>query len=223
MEILKDDIIKSFNRIALLEDKWDHNQNYEQLLLREVESGLENGLDIGCGTGEFTKKLSRKIDNVLGIDISPVMIEEAKRRHSAGNIQYIVKDFDEINEDAKYDCIVSIATFHHLDMETALPKINRLLNENGVLIILDLYDRKGAIDFILDLAAAPANLILKRVKNGKMGENLEEIEAWKEHSKIDNYMTYKSLKNIYNKHFGKDVRIRRLLFWRYVMIYRKRH
>jgi len=219
---LKEDIIRSFNRIALLEDKWDHNQNYEQLLLKEVKNQLKNGLDIGCGTGEFTKKVSKRIDNVLGIDISPVMIEEAKIRHPARNIQYMVKDFDELDEHVKYDCIVSIATFHHLNMETTLPKINRLLNENGVLIVLDLYDRKGLIDFILDLVAIPANFILRRLKNRKTKENFEEIEAWKEHSKIDNYMTYKSIKELYNNYFGKDTEIRRLLFWRYILIYRKR-
>lgn len=218
---MKEDIITSFNRIALLEDKWDHNQNYEKLLLREINCGLKNGLDIGCGTGEFTKKLSKRIDNVSGIDISPVMIEEAKKRNSSENIQYVVKDFDELDENIKYDCIVSIATFHHLNMETTLPKIDRLLNENGILIVLDLYDRKGLIDLIFDLAAVPANIVLRRLKNGKIKESLEEIEAWKEHSKIDNYMTYKSLKNMYNKHFGKDMKIKRLLFWRYIMIYRK--
>lgn len=218
---MKEDIIKSFNRIALLEDKWDHNQNYEKLLLKEVENRFKHGLDIGCGTGEFTKEFAKRIDNVLGIDISPVMIEEAKRRHSAENIQYMIKDFDELDENVKYDCIVSIATFHHLNMETALLKIKQLLNDNGVLVVLDLYDRKGVIDFVLDLVAVPANIILKRLKNGKIKESFEEIEAWKEHSKIDNYMTYKSLKKTYSEYFGVDVKIKRLLFWRYIMVYRK--
>ncbi|KAJ51917.1 ubiquinone/menaquinone biosynthesis C-methylase UbiE [Clostridium tetanomorphum] len=218
---MKEDIVKSFNKIALLDDKWDHNQNYEKLLLSEVDSGLKNALDIGCGTGEFTQKLSKRVDSVLGIDISPIMVEEAKKRHTSNNIQYIVKDFDELNENTKYDCIVSVATFHHLDIETALPKINRILNKNGILIVLDLYDRKGLIDFVLDLVAVPANLILEKLKNGKTKEHVEEIQVWKEHSNLDNYMTYKDLKKIYNNHFGNSIKFKRLLFWRYIMIYRK--
>jgi ubiquinone/menaquinone biosynthesis C-methylase UbiE len=221
VNILKDVIIKSFNRIALLEDKWDHNQHYEKLLIKEIDNNSKYGLDIGCGTGEFTKKLSKKVSTVIGIDISPIMIEEAKIRHLSKNIQYIVQDFDELDENIKYDCIVSIATFHHLNMETTLLKINRLLNENGVLVILDLYDRSGLIDLALDLVAVPTNIILKKIKNRNTKETLEEAEAWKEHSEIDHYMTFKSLRNIYNKYLGNAVKIRRLLFWRYIMIYRK--
>ncbi len=33
---MKDEIIQSFNKIALLEDKWDHNQRYAKLLLKEI-------------------------------------------------------------------------------------------------------------------------------------------------------------------------------------------
>jgi ubiquinone/menaquinone biosynthesis C-methylase UbiE len=218
---MKQDIINSFNRIALLEDKWDHNQNYGKLLLKQITREMRNGLDIGCGTGEFTKSLSGKMKRVLGIDISPVMIEEAKKRHFQENIKYIVKDFDELDEDQKYDCIVSIATFHHLDLETALPKMRRLLNKDGLLLVLDLYERKGLVDLFLDLIAVPANFVIKRLKNGKRTDNLEEIEAWREHSKIDTYMTYRDLKKIYKKHLVSNVEIRRLLFWRYMVIYRK--
>jgi ubiquinone/menaquinone biosynthesis C-methylase UbiE len=216
---LKEDIISSFNRIALLEDTWDHNQHYEKLLLKEISSESKLGLDIGCGTGEFTKKLAEKVTNVIGIDISPTMIEEAKKRHSSDNIKYLVQDFDELNETIKYDCIVSIATFHHLDIEKALVKINRILTENGSLIILDLYERKGIIDLTLDLIATPLNMMLKKLKNTHITQ--EEIEAWKEHSKIDHYMTFKNLKKTYVKHLGKPVKIKRLLFWRYIMIYKK--
>lgn len=66
---MKDEIIQSFDRIALLEDKWDHNQRYAKLLLKEIDFGLENALDIGCGTGEFTKKIAAKAQRVVGIEL----------------------------------------------------------------------------------------------------------------------------------------------------------
>jgi ubiquinone/menaquinone biosynthesis C-methylase UbiE len=219
---LKQDIINSFNRIALLEDKWDHNQHYEKLLLKEIKNGDGVALDLGCGTGEFTQKLSRKVKRVYGIDIAPIMIKEAEKRHKTNNITYSVKDFDSLNEDVKYDYIISIATFHHLNLDTVLPKIKRLLNKNGVLIVLDLYERKGLIDRILDCIAVPMDLILKRIKIGKIKVNTEEIDAWEEHSHIDNYMTYNKLKKVYNKYLSKEIKVRRLLFWRYLMVYRQK-
>lgn len=218
---LKEDIINSFNRIALLDDKWDHNQHYEKLLISEISNSDGNALDIGCGTGEFTQKLSKKVKSVYGIDLSPVMVEEAMKRHSEENIQYSIQDFDELNEEMKYDFIVSIATFHHLNLETALPKIERLLKRNGKLIVLDLYERKGFIDRFLDCIAVPINHVLKALKNVRSVDT-EEAAAWKEHSHLDEYMTYKELSNVYHKFLSRDVKIKRLLFWRYVLVYKKR-
>ncbi|WP_105616356.1 class I SAM-dependent methyltransferase [Vallitalea okinawensis] len=218
---MKEDIIKSFNRIALLEDNWDHNQHYKKLLIKEVDNIKGIGLDIGCGTGEFTEKFANKVSMVYGIDLSPIMIEEAKKRHSSKNIKYVVQDFDELDEEIRYDYIVSIATFHHLELQSALPKVKRLLKDNGVLIVLDLYERKGLIDSILDFIAVPTNLIVKRIKCGRFKDNREEIEAWEEHSHIDNYMEYGVLKKIYRQYLSGNIKIKRLLYWRYLMVYRK--
>ncbi|MTI47890.1 class I SAM-dependent methyltransferase [Sporosalibacterium faouarense] len=218
---MKDDIINSFNRIALLEDKWDHNQQYEKLLIREISNQDRTALDIGCGTGEFAQKLSKKVQGVYGIDLSPVMIEEAIKRHNEDNIQYNIQDFDEISEDVKYDYIVSIATFHHLNLERALPKIVRLLKENGKLIVLDLYEREGIVDRILDCIAIPANYFLRVLKNGKSVDD-EEKAAWEEHSHLDEYMTFKELSNVYKEYLSKEIKLKRLLFWRYMLVYEKK-
>lgn len=217
---MKEDIIESFNKIALLDDKWDHNQHYEKILLKETIESDGKALDIGCGTGEFTYKLSKKIESVSGIDLSPVMIEEAIKRHSGENIKYSIQDFDQLGEESKFDYVVSVATFHHLNLETALPKIERLLKRNGKLLVLDLYERKGFIDRILDIIAVPSNYIVKMLKNGRSVDE-KEIEAWQEHSHLDKYMTFRELSNIYHKHLSGNIKIKRLLFWRYVLIYKK--
>lgn len=106
------------------------------------------------------------------------MIEEAQKRHFAENIEYQLQDFDSINEKMKYDCIVSIATFHHLDLEIALPKIKEMLNPSGILMVLDLYERKGIFDLLLDIIASPTNVLMKRIMNGSRKTNSEEIAAW---------------------------------------------
>lgn len=218
---MKDKIIESFNRIALLEDKWDHNQRYSKLLLNEIPNGLEKILDIGCGTGEFTKKVAAKAKDVIGIDIAPQMISEAKSRHPAENIKYILQDFDTMEEDELYDCIISIATFHHLSLDKALPKIKNMLKPNGILIVLDLYERKGLLDLFLEVIAIPTNIIMKRIMNGPKHINREEIDAWNQHAAIDKYMTIKNLKETYYRNLGESTKIKRLVYWRYVAIYKK--
>jgi len=218
---MKERVIGSFNKIALLEDKWDHNQRYSKLLLKEIPQVLEKVLDIGCGTGEFTKKVAEKSNEVVGIDISPQMIIEAEKRHSSKNIKYLLQDFDFMEEDEGFDCIVSIATFHHLSLDIALPKIKKMLKSDGVLVVLDLYERKGILDFFLDALAAPTNLLLKRIMNGSKKMNLEEVNAWNEHVGLDKYMTIAELKSIYSQYLGGEVKIRRLVYWRYIAVYKK--
>ena len=218
---MKDKMIESFNRIALLEDKWDHNRRYSELLLKEIEAGADKVLDIGCGTGEFTKKAASKAKQVVGIDIAPQMIIEAQKRHPAENIEYLLQDFDSMDEKVQYDCIVSIATFHHLELDTALPKINRMLKPGGALVVLDLYDRCGIVDLLLDAAAVPTSFLMKRIMNGSSRTSREEIDAWNEHSILDKYMTIKELKKTYRQYLGNNVIIRRLVYWRYLAVYRK--
>lgn len=219
---MKEDMIKSFNRIALLDDRWDHNRNYAKLLLCEIGTSGGKAIDIGCGTGEFTKRLSEDVTEVTGIDISPVMIQEAIKRNSGENIRYKIVDFDEFEENIKYDYIVSIATFHHLDLETALPKIKRILRPGGKLMVLDLYERRGLADKTLDILATPMNFLVKNFKNGWSKSGSEESEAWKEHSHLDQFMTFSELKAMYSKHLSPNIRLKRLLFWRYVMVYTKK-
>lgn len=218
---MKEDMIKSFDRIALLDDKWDHNRSYAKLLLREINTPDGKSLDIGCGTGEFTKRLSKKVSKVTGIDISPVMLQEAVKRNSGDNIEYRKVDFDVIEEDTMYDYIVSIATFHHLNLETALPKINRMLKPGGKLLVLDLYERKGVVDRILDYIALPMNFVVKKINGGWSQIGSEEAEAWNEHSHLDEFMTYSELKSAYKKLLSPKIKLKRLLFWRYVLIYTK--
>lgn len=217
---MKEDIVESFNRIALLDDKWDHNRHYEKLILKEIDNTDGNALDIGCGTGEFTRKLSRKVKSVCGIDISPVMIGQALKRHNEDNIKYEIMDFNEFDGKEQYDYIVSIAAFHHLDLKSILPKIQGLLKNNGKLIVLDLYERKGFADRILDCIAVPANFFLRVVKNG-VAVSTEEKEAWKEHGNLDRYMAFRDISDEYRKYLSQDIEIKRLLFWRYMLVYKK--
>src|SRR6266478_1785849 len=51
-------------------------------------------LDVGCGNGYFTREVARRGARVTGIDISPRMIEHAKRHESTAplGVEYHVLD-----------------------------------------------------------------------------------------------------------------------------------
>ncbi|BBD65260.1 type 11 methyltransferase [Nostoc commune NIES-4072] len=131
-------IRNDFNRIALHEQEgWNHNNHYHNFLLKQLPSHCENVLDIGCGTGLFSRLLAKRADRVLGIDLSPNMIEIAKQKsRQHPNIDYQVADILQWEFSVKqFDAIVSIATVHHLPLENLLLNLQTALKPGGKLVI----------------------------------------------------------------------------------------
>ena len=62
-----------FDRIALLsaDDGWTQNNHYHNFLLRHVPAKCESALEIGCGTGAFSRRLAQHAQKVLALDLSP--------------------------------------------------------------------------------------------------------------------------------------------------------
>jgi 2-polyprenyl-3-methyl-5-hydroxy-6-metoxy-1,4-benzoquinol methylase len=109
-----------FDRLAAFStDGWDHNSHYHDFLLRQLPSHIESALDLGCGTGAFSRRLAERCNRVIGIDLSPQMIQFARERSSKYlNIQFEIADVmtQDIGHE-RFDCITSIATLHHLPFD----------------------------------------------------------------------------------------------------------
>lgn len=219
----KNEIIKDFNNIAGTDAcVWEHNNHYHKLLLKHVPVNCIQALDIGCGRGDFTRLLAQRSQNVLGIDLSPVMIKKAKEQSKVNEtIKYEIGDILEkdlgINT---YDCITSIATFHHLPLREVLIKLKASMKLGGSLIVLDLYREKTWWDILLSAIAVPANIIMMIIKTGKPRKSKEEIRVWDEHAKHDKYMTIEEIKNICIE-LLPGAKINRHLFWRYSLVWKK--
>lgn len=70
----------NFNRLALLDDEgWTANNYYHHSLLQCVPPNCENALEIGCGTGAFARRLAKTSKRVIAIDMSPHMVQVARR------------------------------------------------------------------------------------------------------------------------------------------------
>lgn len=219
----KDVIIDDFNKIANTKpSNWEHNNHYHNFLLKFIPNECEKAIDIGCGTGEFTRLLAEKSYIVEGIDLSPEMIKVAERQsRKYNNIKYQIKDISEFDlGQEKYDCIVSIATFHHLQFKEMLLKIREALKPNGVFMILDLYEEEKLTDYLISIAAIPINIITMLIKTGKVKKSKEEINAWNEHAKHDKYMTIKNVEKI-SREIMPGAKLQRHLFWRYSLVWRK--
>ena len=216
----RDTIREDFDRIARLSDeKWDHNQQYHRYLLRRIPQHITNGLDIGCGKGAFTRLLGERGDSVKGIDLSPEMIAEAKRRTAGQNIKYSIADIRETELPSNhYDCITSIATLHHLPLKETLKQIKDALAPGGVLAVLDLYQAKTLWDYVISSAAVPLNLACSLLKTGRFRHN--KTDAWRMHGAHETILPLGKIRKVYEAVLP-GARIKRHLFWRYSSVWVK--
>jgi len=100
------------------------------MLTSHIRPGMRV-LEIGCGTGLLTDVLCQLGAEVVAVDVSGVLIEQAKQ-NSKNNIEFIVADVCELKErDASFDFVVGSSVLHHLDIDRALCEIFRVLKKRG--------------------------------------------------------------------------------------------
>jgi len=211
-----------FDRIASLSKLSDRYHPYHDFLLKQIPSRCERSLDIGCGTGSFTRALAARSNQVLALDLSPNMIEAA-RDHSRefSNIDFQIADAVETEFPSRhFDCIVSIATLHHLPMEEMIVKMKNALRPGGVLIILDLFQAEGLREKIAGVMAFPANIFLRLIKSGRLRPPREVRAAWAEHGRHDSYPTLSRVREMCAE-LVPGAEVRRHLLWRYSIVWEK--
>jgi SAM-dependent methyltransferase len=223
-------IERDFDRLAELDDEgWTSNNHYHNFLLQHVPRHCEHALEVGCGTGAFSRRLAAHAQQVTAIDLSPEMIRVARDRSGDfSNIRFEVADLMACDlPDAQFDCIATLATLHHLPMQPALAKLKRALRMDGTLLILDLYEPerrllsvKGLSDAFLNLVAIGTSCALRLMHNGRWRPPAEVRAAWEAHGRRDSYLTMDEVRRTYRSTFP-GVAIRKHLLWRYSAVWRQ--
>jgi trans-aconitate 2-methyltransferase len=112
-----------------------HQKEWGERLIEELDlQGSERILDLGCGDGTLTAQISTLVPNgeVLGIDASQGMIEVARQKQ-AGNVQFVLKDINNLDFSDEFDVIFSNATLHWVkDHRRLLDGVRRALKMHGV-------------------------------------------------------------------------------------------
>lgn len=98
--------------------------------LLAVHSGARAGarvLELGSGTGVFTRWFTDASGaDVTGVDVSPDLVEEARRREPA--LRFQVADAHRLPfPDAGFDAVFASSTLHHLEADAALREVLRVL------------------------------------------------------------------------------------------------
>ncbi len=111
-------------------------------LIQYVEiRGDSDILDVGCGDGKITAEIAAKIPqgSIVGVDISPAMIDFAKSnfpQENFPNLRFHLKDAQELDFDMQFDLLFSFTALQWVQEQDAFLKgAFRSLKSNGTLAI----------------------------------------------------------------------------------------
>lgn len=116
--------------------------DYRERLLALVPGGTAV-LEIGLGTGGLLPGLVARASRVIGVDHSPSMLEEARRRLALAGLAGIELRLGEMGHlplpDGEVGCAVANMVLHHAaDPVAVLREIRRVLAPSGVVVLADL-------------------------------------------------------------------------------------
>ena len=116
---------------GLYDDKhsfvWKHGAGLLELLAAQTGERI---LDLGCGTAHLTARIAEAGAEVVGIDASAPMIEEARRLYP--NIRFEVVDARAFAFDEPFDAVFSNAVLHWVKPpEKAIACVRRALKPGG--------------------------------------------------------------------------------------------
>jgi len=95
-------------------------------------------LDLGCGSGENLVPLARRGARVIGMDISPDLVELSRQRLSAYGLDASLRVGSAYATGlpaSSVDVVFSMALLHHLDLPSVRAEVDRILCPGGLFII----------------------------------------------------------------------------------------
>src|ERR1700736_1148238 len=120
----------------------------EQRLALEPWLKIDAGtrvLDVGCGVGRWSRLLAARGAHVTGVDLSPTMIAQARRRAAAdgvaGRCRFQVQDLSTLDVGERFDLVLGVTVLQHIldpdALRAALAAMTAHLAPGGRMILLE--------------------------------------------------------------------------------------
>lgn len=124
------------NRYSLNHMEQYLHSHWSPVILELISKYCNNNivLDLGCGTGLFTKTIVGKSRNIVALDTSRNMLRYGREHTNIynfvlGNCQSLPIKANSI------DVVVCIGLFEYVDREATLSEINRVMREKAIIIL----------------------------------------------------------------------------------------
>jgi ubiquinone/menaquinone biosynthesis C-methylase UbiE len=136
-------------------------------------------LDVATGTGNTALALAPHVASVVGLDLTPEMLDQARRlsaERGLANVEWVLGDAEELPfPDASFDVWVSRVAPHHFHrLERSLEEAFRVLKPGGKAVVIDSSGPREARDLLheVEVLRDPSH-----VRMLTLDEWIERLEA----------------------------------------------
>lgn len=138
-------VVHRYRRFATVYDRrWKaYNQRTLAKALEALElDGSEQGLDVGCGTGEFERMALERFPGLtlMGVDLTPAMLDVARDKLAGkAQVSFLLASAEALPFDAeRFDAVVCANMLHHAHRpQQVLRECARVLRPHGQFVLVD--------------------------------------------------------------------------------------
>lgn len=138
---------KAINSSNPLQRNWHRNKFdiLEDFFNSEKDLKSKKVLDLGTGSGNFELLFHKKFQKIVGSDYNDEALDFLKSKlndNKISNVELLLQDFTKLDTSAfkdSFDYIIMIDVIEHFkisDARNLLPKLHKLLNDGGKVLIV---------------------------------------------------------------------------------------
>lgn len=192
------------------EGRWNHNVHHHRLVPAAAPPPYGRVLDVGCGEGLLSRRLAPFATHVTGLDVSPAMIDAARRQAPAGlPLEYRVADVLTEPSDDAFDLVTCVAMLHHVALEPGLAALGARVAPGGTLVVVGLAAARTPADHV----AGALGLVTATVLDRRHG-------VWEPDQPLADPTTSLDEVRRAAARVLPGARVRRRALWRYSLVWR---
>jgi SAM-dependent methyltransferase len=132
------DRAKEYEQIYLIPERQADIEHLSQFLQKTFYE--KEVLEIACGTGFWTARISKTAKRILATDINKTVVDIAQGKQYASPIDFLVEDMYSLPAATQFECLFGGFIWSHIKLEELVPflsAVSKLVKPGGTVVFTD--------------------------------------------------------------------------------------